>query len=159
MARYATQTTVSSEASRGEIERILTRYGADQFMYGWDQESAVVGFRMQNRMVRFLLPMPSKGEFKYTPAKHLPRSPQDALAAWEQACRQRWRALALVVKAKLEAVDTGITTFEDEFLAHIMLPDGGTAGEWLRPQIATAYETGEMPKLLPLLASSGEETE
>ena len=35
---------------------------------------------------------------------------------WEQACRQRWRALALVIKAKLEAIDAEISTFEEEFL-------------------------------------------
>lgn len=32
MTRYAESTTVSSDTSRAEIERTLTRYGADQFM-------------------------------------------------------------------------------------------------------------------------------
>ena len=31
------------------------------------------------------------------------------LKHWEQACRQKWRALALVIKAKLEAVAAGAT--------------------------------------------------
>lgn len=57
--------------------------------------------------------------------------------------------LALVIKAKLEAVAAGITSFEDEFLAHIMLPSGGTVGEWARPQLEVAYSTGAMPALLP----------
>ena len=35
----------------------------------------------------------------------------------DQACRQRWRALLLVIKAKLEAVTAGISTVETEFLA------------------------------------------
>ena len=54
-----------------------------------------------------------------------------------------------MIKAKLEAVETGITEFEDEFLAHIVLPNGQTAGHWMRPQIAKAYESGSMPPLLP----------
>jgi hypothetical protein len=70
-------------------------------------------------------------------------------AAWEQACRQRWRALALVVKAKLEAVECGISTFEEEFLAWMMLPDGSTVGDRMLPQLETAYRTGQMPPLLP----------
>jgi hypothetical protein len=35
MARYAAETTVASDRSRAEIERILERYGASSFMYGW----------------------------------------------------------------------------------------------------------------------------
>jgi hypothetical protein len=57
--------------------------------------------------------------------------------------------LALVIKAKLEAVDSGITTFEDEFLAHIVMPDGQTVASHIKPGIAAAYESGTMTPLLP----------
>lgn len=151
MPRYAENTSVSVEKSKAEIERILQRYGADQFISGWDQETAYIGFRMAARMVKFTLPLPPKDsdEFLKTPGRRTKRSPHKAIAAWEQACRQKWRALALVIKAKLEAVEAGITEFEDEFLAHILLPNGQTAGEFLKPQIDIAYETKAMPKLLP----------
>lgn len=147
MSRYAESTTVSSEKSRGEIEKTLQRYGADQFMYGWEEERAVIQFRANGRHVRFIVVMPSREakQFWFTPSKRQKRTPEQAYAQWEQACRQRWRALALVVKAKLEAVEAGITEFEDEFLAHIVLPDGQTAGTWLRPQIDEAYTSGAMP--------------
>lgn len=151
MTRYASTTDVSASKSRDEIERTLTRYGADQFMYGWQDDAAMVGFRMKGRQVRFVLAMPSKTEKRFTHHSRGARSPDAALKEWEQAVRQRWRALALVIKAKLEAVDSGISEFEDEFLAAIVLPDGSTAGHWLRPQIAHAYETAEMPKMLPAL--------
>lgn len=36
MTRYAQKTTVPVERSRNEIEATLARYGAQQFMYGWD---------------------------------------------------------------------------------------------------------------------------
>lgn len=55
--------------------------------------------------------------------------------AWEQACRQRWRALSLCIKAKLEAVAAGITTFEHEFLAHFLTGDGRTVGDHIIPQL------------------------
>jgi len=149
--KYAQHTTVSVDKSRAEIEKILSRYGAEQFVYGWNQDMAVIAFLMKGRMIRFQLKLPSKNDdqFIYTPAKKRKRRPEEALKAWEQACRQKWRALVLVIKAKLEAIDSGITTFEDEFLAHIVLPDGSTAGEFLKPQIALAYEKRQMPKLLP----------
>lgn len=155
MSRYAEDTQVSAERSRGEIESTLQRYGASAFMYGWDQDQAVIQFKAHERQVRFVLPLPDRSdrEFTHTPSRGTARTAEQALAEWEKACRQRWRALALVVKAKLEAVATGITEFEDEFLAHVVLPDGTTAGQWLRPQIATAYETGVMPELLPALGT------
>jgi hypothetical protein len=92
--------------------------------------------------------MPKYADFKYTDAGRL-RSADSQSSAWEQAGRQKWRALVLVIKAKLEAVEAGIVTFEEEFLAHIMLPDGRTVGEWTRPQLEAVYSDGSMPALLP----------
>jgi hypothetical protein len=158
MARYAEKTSVEASKSRAEIERILIRYGADQFMYGWDDNSeslkAIVAFRMNSRYIKFFLPMPSKSECSYTSNKKYKRDSEKTLKAWEQATRQRWRALALVIKAKLEAVESGITEFETEFMAHIVLPDGQTVGQFMLPQIASAYEKREMPGLLPDMRKS-----
>jgi len=139
-----------SEKSRNEIEKILTRYGATGFAYAWQGDMALIGFNMNNRMVRFRLPMPPKDsrEFTHTEGRGSKRSPQDAQKAWEQAGRQRWRALALAVKAKLEAVESQITSFETEFMAHIVMPNGKTAGEILLPQIEDSYKNGKMPSLL-----------
>ncbi|NJL72107.1 MAG: hypothetical protein HC888_11255 [Candidatus Competibacteraceae bacterium] len=149
--RYAEKTTVTSETSRGEIERILSRYGATSFMYAWQEQRAMIAFQMEGRQIRFNLPMPDKNEhrFKYSPTRGLERSQQAQMESWEQACRQAWRALALVIKAKLEAVEAGITVFEDEFLAHIQLPNGTSVGDWMRPQLEGAYASGNMPPLLP----------
>ena len=156
MSRYAQSTSVSSEKSRAEIERTLARYGATGFLYGWNRGQAVVGFQMNERHIKFMLPMPDRDsdEFQKTPGRGQQRSEEAAQAAYEQAVRQRWRALALVIKAKLEAVESGITEFDDEFMAHIVLPDGQTVGQFMRPQIASAYETGDMP---PLLGYAGDQ--
>lgn len=153
MPRYAENTSVSSEKSRAEIERTLARYGASSFMYGWQQNQAIIGFDMNGKRIKFLLQLPDKNDqqFNMTPGRRSKRNPDKALAAWEQACRQRWRALALVIKAKLEACEAGIAIFEEEFLAYITLPDGSTVGEFMVPQIEEVYETKKMPRLLPLL--------
>lgn len=150
MSRYAAQTSVTSDASRAEIERTLKRYGADQFMYGWDDEQALVRFRMEGRYVEFRLPMPNRDDPLFTRHSRGARTAEAAEKLWEQAGRQRWRALALVVKAKLEAVASEITTFEDEFMAHILLPNGETVGAWMRPQIEHAYTSQRMPTMLAL---------
>lgn len=150
---YAENTTVSTDKSRSEIEQTLRQYGADQFMYGWDQEKAIVGFRMSGRQIKFILQMPDRSdkEFTKTPTGK-PRAESQIVKEYEQACRQKWRALALVIKAKLEAVETGISIFEDEFMANIVLPNGSTVSQFMLPQITEAYETGKMPKMLPDLS-------
>ena len=148
---YAQNTTVSTDRSRAEIERTLQRYGANAFGYAWDGDRAVITFRAAGRMIRFMIGMPPLSDFAYTPSGRRSRSEEQQHAEREKAMRQRWRALALVVKAKLEAVESGITTFESEFMAHVVLPDGATVGEWIAPQIEEAYLTGAMPSVLPQL--------
>lgn len=162
MTRYAANTSVSVERSRAEIESILVRYGASQFMYGWNQDGATIAFVVEpngdKRQVRFQLPLPSRDEYRFTHHSRGPRTATEAERQWEQACRQRWRALVLVVKAKLEAVETGIATFEDEFLAYIMLPSGETVGGWIGPQLEAAYDPdrGTMPRGITLTLDAAE---
>lgn len=148
MSRYASNTTVSAEKSRIEIERTLARYGAGAFMYGTKDSRAIIQFEMTGKRIRFDLPLPSMSNFEKD-GRRAKRSRERQLVAWEKSCRQKWRALSLAVKAKLEAVDSGITTFEEEFMAHIVLPDGSTAGAWMIPQIENAYLSKTMPLMLP----------
>jgi len=154
MSRYAAETNVSAEKSRMEIEATLKKYKASHFGYATGPLGARVMFILNDRQIRFDLPLPDahKKEFTHTPGRGQLRSDEARIAAWEQACRQRWRALALVIKAKLEAVDTGITTVEDEFLANTVMPDGSTMGEWAQPQIDRAYKLGHMPAMLRIEA-------
>ena len=152
---YAADTAVTVERSRAEIERTLTRYGATRFASGWDEGGALIGFVAKDRRVRFRLPLPVRTEKRFTHQKPrfsysapLPRSESAALAAWEQECRSRWRALLLSIKAKLEAVESGIETFEEAFLAHVVMPDGRTVAESILPAIADSYAQGVTVPLL-----------
>lgn len=152
--KYAEGTNVSSEQSRMEIERTLKRYGANQFMYGTTTDKAVIAFKAHGRNIRFALPLPpleafkmGKGNWGHT----VERDPDKAEEVMEQAHKQRWRALALCIKAKLEAVEAGITQFEEEFYAHIVLPGGRTIYEETSDSVRIAYESGKTPPLLPHL--------
>lgn len=150
---YAEKTTVSVARTKADIEELVQAHGAAQFISGYKDSTAVVGFVMSDRQIRFILPLPEKSahEYWYTPGRGQRRTEEAAHTAWEQACRSRWRALYLIIKAKLEAIDSGISTVEREFLYDIVLPDGRTAGEWMAPQIHLSYQTGQMPPMLPML--------
>jgi hypothetical protein len=145
---YAAGTSVSVEKSRAEIETILKRYGASHFAYLSEPERAVIAFRAKDRNIRFDLPLPRRDAFRRPPKQYRERTSAQIDAAHEQACRERWRALVLCIKAKLESVSSKIETFETAFMAHIVMPDGGTVGEHVLPRIAAVY-SGEKVPLLP----------
>lgn len=140
---YASNTTVSCEKSKVEIERILTRYGATHFAYATMPEGSMVQFVYNGKRIKFLVPMPGRPDIKDQGSYGY----EAQFKRWEQRQRVKWRALALVIKAKLEAVASGICTFEEEFLAHIVLPTGQTVGQHLIPKIEEAYSTGKVPAL------------
>lgn len=154
MSRYAEKTTVSSGRSRAEIEDSLMRYGATGFLFGQSQDKAIIAFESRGRRIKFVLPLPDYADFakridkRSSYGRTITRTPEQQREAYEQSVRQRWRALALCIKAKLEAVESGIETFEEAFMAHIVLPNGQTLAEHAMPLIERAYQTGQMPPLL-----------
>ncbi|MDR3496253.1 MAG: hypothetical protein P4L82_16765 [Ancalomicrobiaceae bacterium] len=150
MARYAEGTTVPVEKTRIEIEETLRRFRADAFVSGYEGRTAFIMFRAKGRQIRLTLEMPDPTDkaFKLTETGHV-RTSGSSQDAYETECRRRWRALGLLVKAKVAAIAEGIVTFEEEFLAHVVLPDGLTVGQAIREPLALAYERGEMPKFLP----------
>lgn len=145
--KYAAHTSVPVNRSRDEIEKTLMRYGADQFVYGRDNAKVMIGFRYQRKSIKLDMCLPDPKDFEATP-KGRKRVSSIGLQEWEKACRQQWRALALIIKAKLEGIESGISTFEKEFLAFICLPDGQTVGDITIPKINKAIEQQKMPKFL-----------
>lgn len=128
MTRFAERTKVPVERSIAEIRETVQRYGAGQFAYMLGDDDAVIAFTKDGRQVRFFVSLKE-------------RDAQDR--------RQAMRALLLVIKAKLEAVASGIVLFEDEFLANVVLPSGRLVGQEVKAALVNAYATGEMPRLLP----------
>lgn len=149
MGTYASNTDVSSDRSRSEIERTLERYGATHFGYMSEPGRALVAFQKNGRQVRFIVPLPDRTarNFTHTPTGRV-ASPSAAQGAYEQAVRQRWRALALVVKAKLEAVESGIAEFDQEFYGYMVLPNGHTVYEDTSEQVSKMIATGNPSRLM-----------
>lgn len=150
MTVFAKGTDVPVTRSRTEIESMLARYGATKFASGWDRTNAVIMCEANGRHLRFVLPIPDASDKAFArDGRGSVRTQAHRIKAADAEARRRWRALALVIKAKLEAVSTGITSFEEEFLAHIVVPGGKTFAEWALPQIAEGYErAGALPPLL-----------
>jgi hypothetical protein len=132
MARFAASTRVGVDQTRTEIERTLARYGATAFAYMTQQGRAIIAFEAQHRHIKITVPLPAGDTDKE-----------------KQESRQRWRALLLVIKAKLESVESGIETLEEAFFANIVMPDGRTVYEATREHVAIAYKTGKVQALLP----------
>lgn len=153
MNNFAASTTVPVEKTKMEIESIVKRYGATSFASGYGDGKAYILFKAKNRMVKFVVGLPEFGDEMFD-------RPRGARGLWgegrrreaaAQEERRRWRCLLLVIKGRLEAVETGVETFEEAFLSHIILPNGETAGQWMAPQIEEAYTSGSMPKVFGLL--------
>jgi hypothetical protein len=120
---YAKTTSVPVKQSKGDIEAVLGRYGAEKYGMTIEPGRAIVMFQFKSRTVRFVLPLPVGTGTKI-----------------EQEERSRWRALLLVIKAKLESVESKIESFDEAFLSHIVMQGGETVYEKIK---------GELPALPP----------
>jgi hypothetical protein len=148
VSKYAEGTTVSVTNSRAEIEKIVFKYAGPgaEFSFHLCENGADIMFAANGRHVRFSLPLPTmeeakkgaKGKRDWGDVTNVGRR-----QAWvDQESRRRWRCLVLAIKAKLEVVESGIASFEEEFLAHIVHQSGVTVYQAIK-------NAGSGNKLLP----------
>ena len=126
---FAAKTQVPVSRTRQGIEAALRKAGATRIITMDEPAETVVAFQLEGRMVRMTGPV--------------------APDVSDQVRRTLWRNIDQVVRGKLAGVDMGIETAEEAFLAHIVMPNGQTVYEAARGTLAVAYETGNMPALLP----------
>lgn len=142
MTRYATDTSVSVDRSRAEIEKLLQRFGAESFGYAWDRGQESVGFVFQGKQVRLAMPLPKRESYR-------------SEEAWAKERRRRLRVLVMALRALLVAVDDGLIGFEEAFLSWFVTPSGRTVGDELIPRLEAAAHRGELPLLLPAHGGDG----
>ena len=113
----------------------MEAFGITEYFTGRSPRGDGIGFKYQGRVYKRNVPLPdrdNKTEKQY-----------------EQAIRQRWRILYMSIKMKLEEIEAGVISFEDQFLAQMSLPDGSTVGEFMRlPENITQLKKTQMPRLL-----------
>ena len=150
MTKFAVNTDVSAERTLSEIQATLKRYGASRMAYAEDDFEVSVMFEMQSRRVRFTLPLPDKNAEAFVAKGGNQNIKKGSFnqSVYDQAVRSKWRALLLAIKAKLESVESEIETFDEAFMAQLVLPNNETVGKWAAPQIELAYSSGKMPPLL-----------
>ncbi len=136
MARYAKSTNVPISRSKSQIEDTLLRYGIKEFGMGTSPRGDGILFKKDGKIYKINVPNPNRSDYS-TDMKY------------EQARRQRWRILLLSIKAKLEEIEAGLISFDDQFLAYQALPDGSTVGDFMRlPENMERLAKTKMPKLL-----------
>lgn len=123
---YAERTEVPFDRSIAEILKLVRKAGAEQVGQFENLDTFALQFTLGDRMIRFRL------------GTKLPNSRRNP----EQVRRQRGRALMLVIKAKLESVESGIETVEQAFLANVVMADGATVYERIAEPIALEYREG-----------------
>lgn len=149
---YAKGTQVSIEDSKSELKRAIYRNGGANYQYAESEDRAMVMFMKSGKVIRFMVnfPAPNDVMFLKTPAGRRTRTKEAAYKEYEAEQRRRWRSLILCLKAKFEIVESGIASFETEFMPYILLPNKQTVAEAVIPLIEEAYKTKKMPRLILL---------
>lgn len=162
MASYAT-TQVTVEKSQGEIRKLLTKHGASQFQFSegvGPNDSWWVGvtFVHDDHLVRVAVPLKDmdEGELSGKVRRARTKTRAEFIAEHnDQEGRRIWRVIYWSLKARMEAVEEGLESFEQAFLAHMVDPGTGqTIWDVIRPHV----EGGRMRmggSGLPELGSGG----
>lgn len=136
---YAAETKAPVSQTQAEIRAMLNKAGADSFGLMEERDRVHLAFELANRKIRFTIPMPARVDTEAPREKN----------SREKLTRSRWRALMLVIRAKLESVEANIETMEEAFLSQVQMPSGRTVYEELKAPIALEYKNKSGVPLLP----------
>jgi hypothetical protein len=139
---YAETTSVPFERSVMEIITMIRRAGAEQIGQMEDRTYFAVQFTLDARMIRFRVPFPTIEDMPTRNGRNQMLTAAQRAERLNQAKRQKGRALMLVIKAKLESVESGVETIEQAFLANVVMSNGQTVYDRIREPIAIEYDTG-----------------
>jgi hypothetical protein len=123
-------TATSGDKALAEIQRILQQFGCNKFgvMTDWTEGVLMVQFEWRGARVSF------PANFKGYASAWLKENPWTAR---KSLTKDQWEAKALEIgsvavysilrdwiKAQVVAVETGLVSMEEVFMAHILLPNG-----------------------------------
>lgn len=161
--RYASETSVSVSKSRGEIEKLLRVWGANQMQWSDDFEGGHAMLRFiwehdgTSYTARFTIDVPTKEEIEKesvhaTSGKFLQTKYDKAM---ERRGMVEHRELALLLKAIFVAVDCGLITAEQVFLPFLEDGSGRTVSECVLPELPKILKRGGTKNLLPTIGETG----
>lgn len=140
---YAEKTEIAFDKSVGETISLIRKAGAQQIGQMELEDSFILQFRLTDRLIRFTLPLPTVNEMPTRDGRNAVLTDSQREARAEQRRRSLARALMLVIKAKLESVESGIETTEQAFLANVVTADGGTVYSKVRDALQVEYQSGK----------------
>lgn len=123
MAYESTKVAVSK--SQDDLRKILKAYGADRFSFTESHDHAEVAFVFGVFAVRMRVPIVPMSETEArAQASKLKMSQVAAVRdRHEVETRRVWRVLYWLTKTRMEAIEAGVETFEQAFLAHLLDED------------------------------------
>lgn len=130
MSSLPYSSATSGDKAMAEIQKILQRFGCNKFgsMTDWDAGILLVQFEWNGKQVTF--PANFKGyasaylkEKPYTSRMRCTKAEHEAKAL-EIGSMAVYSILRDWIKAQVTAVETGLVSFDEVFLAHLMLPNG-----------------------------------
>jgi len=135
--RYAEGTKVSVDTSRGELSGILAKHGVKRQGWMGDETADELFFELDGGQFRLRIEKPTLTEIR-----QMYPNAYDHQAKLEAEWRRRWRANVLLLKAKLEFIDSGDTTLDRELLPYRVLKDGRTLLEAMALDAIPLLEAG-----------------
>jgi hypothetical protein len=130
MSSLPYSSATSGDKAMAEIQRVLQKFGCNKFgtMTDWDAGVLLVQFDWRGVQVSF--PANFKGyaaaylkEKPYNSRMHCTKAEHEAKAL-EIGSVAVYSILRDWIKAQVVAVETGLVSFEEIFMAHVMLPNG-----------------------------------
>lgn len=127
--RYAWMTKVPVEKSQAELMALLGKHGVTDLATSHSlAKGSAIRFRIGDRWFELAIPRPAWAEI----AKEYERTVGTMDDNIEQEYRRRWRAHLMLLKMKLEFIESGESTVESEFLSSLLLANGQTLGAVVR---------------------------
>lgn len=150
--RAYSDTTVSTQKSRADIDKLLTKWGVDGVQWTTLKgERSVVRFQIEHNgaplMIRLAVDPPAMAPEEQPEWADEDWEPNPKKAAKE--ARRLHRMLFWYIKSLLEAVDAGILAVDQAFLSHIEGSKGKTVYEVVGEQLQAMVEGGSNRLALP----------
>lgn len=126
---YAWGTKVGVEKSQAELMVLLGRHGVTNMATTHSAaRGSAIRFQIGDRWFEMAVRRPTWADIQPL----YERTAGTVADNIEQEYRRRWRAHLMLLKMKLEFIESGESTVEDEMLAHLLLAGGRTLGELIR---------------------------
>lgn len=133
-------TTIPVAKSMEDLRGSLINFGARNFSPGNVEDKSFIAFDYDGYKVKIVFHIE-----KYPGTKPT----QVELRKYEQKRKCKWRELGLFVKVKIHSVVSGLETFPQAFMPHVVLTDGQLLGEKVLKEVRNLKHKSEKISIVP----------